>query len=252
MVHGNGNIGVQNYVLNLQNGIATLSLDLPPDTLVGQAIKFVSSVTDASRIVPFENSFVVRVKGAVEKKKLTGKKSNGARRKPPGDEDGAERDVPTGIQLPNIISVNEEDWSKHTPPFDKYSALRIKNAGEEQTEADNGNDTEVYDFYINVDNVYLNSELKTGAADPEVTRARFKYGMVLMGLALLQHDTQGKKNINIDQRDVEEENEYQENIEGKVEAFTKAIAPILIPMITSLGDLDLEDSLPIGTSGEVT
>ena len=252
MVHGNGNIGVQNYVLNLQNGIATLSLDLPPDTLVGQAIKFVSSVTDASRIVPFENSFVVRVKGAVEKKKLTGKKSNGARRKPPGDEDGAERDVPTGIQLPNIISVNEEDWSKHTPPFDKYSALRIKNAGEEQTEADNGNDTEVYDFYINVDNVYLNSELKTGAADPEVTRARFKYGMVLMGLALLQHDTQGKKNINIDQRDVEEENEYQENIEGKVEVFTKAIAPILIPMITSLGDLDLEDSLPIGTSGEVT
>jgi hypothetical protein len=41
----------------------------------------------------------------------------------------------------------------------------------------------------------------------------------------------------------------KENIEDKVDVFSKAIASVLIPMIVSLGDLDLEDGFVKETWG---
>ena len=42
------------------------------------------------------------------------------------------------------------------------------------------------------------------------------------------------------------------NIGDKVEEFTKAVAPVLLPMIDYLGALDLESSAAAGASGEAT
>jgi hypothetical protein len=39
-----------------------------------------------------------------------------------------------------------------------------------------------------MDNIYLKSELKSSSTDPEINRARFKYGLVLLGLAILQQE----------------------------------------------------------------
>lgn len=241
---GDANKQVQNYALNLQNGIATLSLDLPTSAAVGESLAFQAEVIDTSRIEPFKNSFVVRVK---EEREVTGGK--GKRKKPAGKISGDDREVPSGIQLPNIISIREEDWEKQTPPFDKYSALRIKNAGQSEQDTDDTEEQDVYDFYVNIDNIYLKSELKASRVDPDITRARFKYGMVLMGLALLQQHAQREK------REIEdEESEVSENgsesIEVKVEAFSKAVASIIVPMITSLGALDLDDSVHATSLGD--
>lgn len=236
---------VHNYILNLQNGIATLSLNLPGDACTGQGLHLLATVSDPSRIAPFENRFIVQVKGAAEP---SGDRST--RRKPPSDKEGEEREMPSGIQLPEIRLVYQEEWPKYN--FDQYSALRIKNAGQPDSNESDGDAPEIYDFFINMDSLYLKSELKTGRKeDPEVIKAQFKYGLVLVGLALLQQDTQNRKSQGGREDDEEtEENGHKENVENRIKAVSKALAPIIIPMIDSLGALDLEGSLPKDGSGE--
>jgi len=76
------------------------------------------------------------------------------------------------------------------------------------------------------------------AANTDAMNACFLYGMILIGIALIHDEVQAKK-----QKDVgdEEPGEFKEmHIEDKVETFTKAIAPILLPMIDSLGGIDTE------------
>jgi hypothetical protein len=49
-----------------------------------------------------------------------------------------------------------------------------------------------------------------------------------------------------------EEDENGETIEERVATLTRAIAPILLPMISSLGALELEEALAATASGEAT
>ena len=46
-----------------------------------------------------------------------------------------------------------------------------------------------------MDNLYLNTEIKPVHCEPKVVRARFTYGMVLLGLALVQQDEVEKAKI---------------------------------------------------------
>ena len=149
--------------------------------------------------------------------------------------------MPTGIALPKIIPVEEKDWQTQTPPFDKYTALQIKNAGDDS--AENGHAKPIYDFYVNMDNLYLKTEMKPAHRDPEVARDRFTYGLVLLGLALVQDNEVKKaktKEADAEEKGEEDEDEGEANIERRVAEFTRAVAPILLPMIESLGDLDGE------------
>jgi hypothetical protein len=236
---------VHNRILNLQNGIATLSLNLPEDVCTGQKLHFLTTVSDPPRITPFENRFTIQVKEAEE---TSGGPST--RRKPPNDKEGKDREKPSGIQDPNIIPVYESDWPTHK--FDQYSALQIKNAGQPDSNEGDSDAPDIYDFFVNMDNLYLNSELKVGGKeDPEIIRARFKYGLVLVGLALLLQDAQNKKRqVGKEAEEEFEENGHNENVENRVKTVSQALAPIIIPMIDSLGALDLETSFPQYGSGE--
>ncbi len=239
---------VQNYILNLQNGIATLSFNHPEGTNIDQEFRFMAIVNDPSLVSAYENKFTIKVREAAEPTGATGD-----RRKPPSNEAGHEREIPSGIQMPKIVLVHEADWPNHNPPFDQYTALRIKNAGQPDSNEGNGDLPDIYDFFINMDNLYLKSELKAGGQeDPDVIRARFKYGQVLVGLALLQQDAQNRKRSDANNEEETEENGCRENVENLVEKISKALAPILVPMIDSLGALDLESSLPKDGSGEAT
>lgn len=102
---------VEDYSLNLQNGIATLNLKLPSHCAVDEKRDFVVTVTDSTQLEPFRNCFQLRIKPAVE-----APGGNGRRRKPPGETEGEEREAPSGIQLPNWVRVGESNWSKHEPP----------------------------------------------------------------------------------------------------------------------------------------
>jgi hypothetical protein len=252
LVNGDHRVPVANYVgPNLQNGIATLSVQLPLNCQVDDTLKFVALVTDSSRLEPFENRFAVKVRPAAEPSGTTA-----PRRKPPSGEKGDDRETAGGIALPNIVEVYEKDWDKHNPHFDKYTALRIKSVGTDEN-GQNGDSKPVFDFYVNMDNIYLNSEIKPAHREAKVVRARFTYGMVLLGLAIIQQTEAERAKVATKQTDeeVEEEDrddEAEANIELRVAGFTQAVAPVLLPMIESLGDLD-EDQVPaISGSGEPT
>ena len=205
-------------------------------------------VTDPSRSEPFENRFVVRVQVAT-----TPSGTSKPPRKPPSKEDGDDREIRGGIALPNIIEVTEAEWGEHKPPFDKHTALRIKDAGVNDENGQNGDAKSVYDFYVNIDNLYLKTEMKPAYSDPQVTQARFTYGLVLLGLALLQQeevDKRAQSDKNVDGE--EDENESRGNIEDRVERMGTAVAPILLPMIESLGDLDEESVPAVSGAGEAT
>jgi hypothetical protein len=249
IVNGEHRVPVADYVgPNLQNGIGTLSVQLPLNCQVGDQITFLALVTDSSRLEPFENRFVVKVLPAAQP---SGQPST--RRKPPSGQNGDDREVAAGIALPNIIEVYEADWDKQTPPFDKNTALRIKNAGLSDENGGNGDAKPIYDFYVNMDNLYLKTEIKPANKDPRLINARFTYGMVLLGLALVQQDEAEKaKVVKANEDDESEDDEAEANIEQKVADFTQAVAPVLLPMIDSLGDLD-DDQVPvIAGSGEAT
>ena len=174
-------------------------------------------------------------------------------RKPPSKDDGDDREIQGGIALPNIIEVTEAEWGHQKPPFDKYTALRIKDAGVNDENGQNGDAKSVYDFYVNVDNLYLKTEMKPAYTDPQVTQARFTYGLVLLGLALLQQEEVDKKAQKAAiVEDDEGETESGGNIEERVERMGTAVAPILLPMIESLGDLDEESVATVSGAGEAT
>jgi hypothetical protein len=240
------NVPHENYSVHLQNGIASLNLQLPNDCHVGEHLEFLAITTDRSRIAPFENRFNL---GVLEPAQKVG--STGTRRNPPADTSGDEREMSSGITLPKITEVHESEWNAKNPPFDKYTALRIINAGSSEDGENGIADENVYDFFINMDNQYLNYELKTVRGQPEIVRARFKYGMVLIGLALIREESESRETPNEEDTFNDDEGPNV-NIEDKVEQVTKAIAPVLLPIIDSLGSLDVEDEQPYQASGEAT
>lgn len=230
---------------NLQNGIATLTVRLPDNCDIGDTLRFRATVNDPTLVKPYNNVFIIDVKEEVE---TNGGK--GGRRKPPSGDKGDDRETPAGIALPNIIPVHEADWPTQNPPFDKYTALRlgISDVGDNSS-GNNGDRHDVFDFKINMDNLFFKSEMKDSAGDAELLRARWKYGLVLVGLALLHDDAQKQKSADASESS---EDETGPNIERRVEEFTKAVAPVLLPMINSLGSLDVEPAMASSTAGEAT
>jgi hypothetical protein len=226
---------------NLNNGVATLSVRLPEEAVLGNKLEFLATVTDPYRAQPFENRFVVLVKPDAI---LGG--GGGTRRKPPGKDEGKDREQTAGITLPNIIEVTEEQWPTHD--FDRFTALKIKDAGDGEQDGSDEQDVTRYDFFINVDNLYLKTEMKSAKADVPLQKARFMYGMVLVGLGMLQQDIADQSGKN----DEAEENDGRGNIEERVERVTKALAPIMLPMIDSLGALDVAEVESSSSSGEST
>jgi hypothetical protein len=222
---------VDDFVINLYNGIATLSYHLPSDCCVGDTLSFLTVVSDDMQVSPFKNVFSVTVKAPAQVKGSP----SGERRKPPTKEKGTERDAPSGIALPRIIRVHQAEWTNESPPFNQYTALRVENAGAAN---DSEADENVYYFKVNMDNIFLNTELKHSKQDQELVRARFTYGMVLLGMALLQEDAQKREHR--DANKVSADDEKEEPIEDKIEFFSQAVAPVLLPTIESLGRLEFD------------
>lgn len=210
---------VESRTLILHNGRASLSVRLPEDCQVGDVIQYEATVFDSSKIFPIVNHFDIKVK---EEADVKGGGGN-SRKNPNKNNNGDDREIPSGISLPKINEIHEPEWENQNPPFDKFTALRVTSAGEEGGQL-------IYDFSVNMDNIYLKNELKASKSEAKVLQARFEYSLVLLGLAML-HD-------NNESAATTDAAEDSENIEIKIDQICKAIAPILLPMIDTLGDLD--------------
>ena len=205
--------------VNLWNGYAQLNV-LIENCKIGDLLHLRSEVTDISRLDPLVEEFYVTV---IEP--LVKQKSGGGPRKPPvSDKPGKDGKKPDGLNIPHIVEVTKDGRTTHSwleQDFNEHSALRVK-----------GSDEDGYDFFVNVDNIHLLTELKAAKnTEIKVIEAKYKFGLVLIGIALLQ----GESNEIVDKDDEEGENIYD-----RISKITKAISPIIIPMIDSLGALELE------------
>lgn len=230
-------IPLDNYSLNPNDGIFTLNIELPDNCKVGDKLKYVSVVTDPTRLEevnpPFVNEFVLKVLEPIDHSP-NGKNK---RRKPPSNDEGDDRELPSGIELPEVTLVYENpeegkgiSWEDvPNGEFNKYSALRVI--------ADLENGKTVYDFFINMDNIYLNMEIKSRTDEALTLTSQYKYGLVLLGLSIIHHEEQRNSNG-------EDKNEESDlSIEEKIEHFSEAVSPVLLPMIDELSDKDFDDEL---------
>jgi hypothetical protein len=107
---------------NLQDGVASLVVHLSLNCEVGDVLTtFDAIVNDPTLVEPFRDRFVLAVKPAL----VVHPGTPGERRKSPGTTEGKDREVAAGITIPKIIKVHESDWTKYSPRFDKYTAMRV-------------------------------------------------------------------------------------------------------------------------------
>lgn len=199
------NGGIPAYSLNLNEGTATLNLALPDDAEVGDVFKYDLVVEDETMVAPFVNSFVVSVG---PNQKISGGKPA----------DSPTKETLQGLKLPNLTLVSEPDWDEHN--FDKYSALKV-----EYHPAFEGKEDGSYEYFLNMDNIHLKTELKGTREDMEIVKSRWQFGMLLIGIALLNGSQEQPENDDVPTP--------HENVRD----LTRAIAPILLPMIEHLGAL---------------
>jgi hypothetical protein len=229
-----GSILYPDYRLNLYNGIGTLSLKLLDNVSIGDIQNFECKVTDSTRIIdpPFINDFTLTIlKEQIEQPKS--KKSN---RRNPRDNDGNERDNPIGLSIPNPTEVykvqrnGSKTWTEFGNKFDKETSLIIQYSGEDNS------DFGGYDFFINMDNIYLNFEIKDNIEDAEIVIEQFKIGMVLVGMSLI-HSNKKANEIKSD----DDNDDKEISLEDLVNNVTKSLSPVLLPMINQLSDLQMDE-----------
>ena len=203
------------HTLNLQDGVATLNMSLPASVEVGDSFQCELSVHDETMAESFVNSFMITV-GPFQQPSGRPVKPTPPKR-------------PQGLDIPELVRVYEEQWETHK--FDKYSALKVVH---DQLGDDLA--SEFYTFYINMDNVYLKTELKATKEHLEVVNEKWVCGMVLVGMALLQNDTNTEPSES-ESGEGDPRNRYDVAPEDEVYRVTKSIGPILLPMIGDLGAL---------------
>ena len=154
---GGKSVAATNYQRpRLHNGLAHLSLVLPDDAKVGDELTFLSLVTDPSRIEPLRNMFVLNVI-AERQTKSGGSGGNGGSGSDTGTDKGSKgggkgQTQDSQLDIPEPFHVYEKDWDKHE--FNKFTVMHVKKPPDAKP------DEERYDYYINMDNVYVQSFMK--------------------------------------------------------------------------------------------
>jgi len=241
IIEGDETKKVDSYSLNLQNGKATLNLKLPENCLVGDIITYEAKVSDDTLPEPFVNVFALTVGSPQQPTTGISQKS-----KPPSDKDGHEQEASTGIVMPQINDVYEKDWEQRKHKFNQFSALEIIQEEAAEIEIPGNGSPAVYSFWINMDNIYLKTEMKSSKIAPELIKARFKSGIALLGMALIKGDAMAEKSKPEDESVDQNANSGTPTLEDQVFHISASVAPIILPMIESLGKLS-EEQFTVGS-----
>ena len=204
--------------INPWNGFATLNV-LIENYSINDILSFRCEISDVSRFEPIVEEFTIKVIEPLKKQQA----KPGERKPPSSNRDGNESKRQDGFAIPNIIEVSKigrsgPTWETHG--FTDISAMKVK-----------GGEEDGYDFFVNIDNIHLLTELKAANNfEIKAIEAKYKFGLVLIGISMLQNIQKEKK------EDLEDE-----NILDLIERTTQAISPIIVPMIDSLGSIEMEN-----------
>ena len=225
LIEGEKVTEIENWTLQgPRSGSASFTIvELPDGVAVGDQITYRLEITDPSRVDAFVNEVTLDVRPPSESN------GGGGAAKTPTTNAGSETQGGASmLQLPNIREIVEAEWEEKE--FTELTALRIINAGNEESDQ-----TDIYDFYVNVDNKFLRIVEKESKDEPKALKAKFVYGMVLVGLAILQDS---RSIVTTSDSAHEDDGSH---IEKVVETTTRALAPILLPMLESIGALDMSE-----------
>ena len=226
----NGRAAAVDYGMNLASGTANLSLTVPEGAKVRDKVAVTVTVTDDVLLEPFVNQ--IELTAAPEMKPGPG--GPGDRKKnPPKDPEGENQEKPAGIALPKVTPVWQADWE--TRDMDASSALRAVDAGISEPSADPDNGSlGTYDFFLNMDNRFLKSELESSKADPAVLKAQYEYGMALVGMGAVKYALDVAKST-------PEDEDPDITPQDAVKHASDSVAPMLLPMLNALGSLTAAD-----------
>lgn len=237
--------------VNLYSGIANWSVSIPEeDTTAGDALTIQFSVEDDVIYDPIVNIAKVTLTGKTTREGGHGKRrgrtgtgatGNRGAGSESGTAGGGKDDMPSGLELPEIKKVRADGWEDHG--FDEHSACTVVDDGP----ATEGNDQSCFTFYINVDNLYLLNDIKEERGDPALVEAKFVYGNVLVGLALI-HD--GKHTEGQRQEGNGANGDDEVPITRRIEDVTRALGPFIVPMINYLGGLQEDDVAELAGVGD--
>jgi hypothetical protein len=232
--------------LTLHDGTAYWSINIPEDKVnPGDQLTIQCSVNDDVISEPFVNIVRLRATAKAEHKPTDTPKPepdpNKGHDKPGGKGTGQAGNQgasgpaqPDGIKLPDIVEVEEGDANWVTHGFNPETACKVIEDG---TGGEAEGQQSIYTFYVNVDNLYLRTDMKTTREDVALQKAKFKYGNVLVGLALIQEWRSTRRPSNGNGEDSTE----PESMDVALEKTTRALAPFLVPMIDYLGSLTTEE-----------
>lgn len=214
---------------NLVRGRATISFDLPQGVKAGDELTYETLVDDEVMQRNFRNVFTLQVAPSAT---TTKPRTPPVKPNPPGVNPGPTPDGQGGIALPTVIRLKRSDpkWVEHFS--DDNACLDLI----EDTDEVNGKQQTTYTFYLNESNLALQTELKSSRAGAAVMLKQFEIGAVLVGLGLI-HEQQTKKKA----MDDLEEKDAEATLQDRVRLFSRAVAPVLLPMIQTLGELGEED-----------
>lgn len=202
--------------LDIADGIARWTGELPADAAVSDVLAYDFEVTDPLRTEPFRNRLIIEVRPRAERPAGPFRKKRDRKNDGDGSDDGE-----SGLSLPDVTPVSRGDAAWDEFDFTDQSALAVRRGP--ATEDGPG----AFDFFYNIENDSLLRAQKATPADAELTRERFRCALVLVGLALIQ--AQAGKNAH--------ESNGEDNIENIVASTTRALAPILLPLVEYVGTL---------------
>ena len=213
-----------NANFSLDDGDAFLSLSLPPEAQAGDRFTVETRVDDPTLVEPFVNLILLTVTEKTERP------SGSQKKKKKGGSGTGKQGEGQGITLPDVVAVKEgdENWQRYN--FDSDIVCHVVS----DPVVENSKDVLKHTFYINISNTSLLTEMKYRNVDPRVLEAKFKYGNVLLGLAMLHEaDSSSNGQGSSDEKEVQ--------IEDQIKKVTKAVAPVLLPMIDQLSGIDEQE-----------
>ena len=92
--------------------------------------------------------------------------------------------------------------------------------------------------------MFLRNEMKESAREVDLTKRKFMWGNVLVGLALLHDHKQGLT------RESSVSDEDGPSIYDSIDRTTRALGPFLVPMIDYLGTLSADEESGHGQKGD--
>jgi hypothetical protein len=201
----------------LAGGRGSVSFDLPDDAKVGDLLVYECTVTDTVMLKTFVNRFELKVAAAQEKPQA----KPTSKPKPPGQSSGPNPNGPGGVSFPTVLWLHKSKptWASHFASDNDCMDI-----------VDDGDG---YQFVLSESNRSLETELKASKTGAALMKKKFEVGCVLIGLALIhEHRTNTGKGNGKD---------GEENLRNQVQQLTRALAPVLLPMVDGLNGLGAED-----------